>query len=101
MLCHHLVKAALIHFLNDRLLMLHLPEWNKLDGHIRKITNFDLLKREIKTTIFLLSYFDLKIVQYILAYCMYFDITVYLIIRLYILTLDNGTVSLSTELVRY
>ena len=33
-------------------------EWNKLDGHIRKITNFDSFKREIKTTLFL-SYFDL------------------------------------------
>ena len=33
-------------------------EWNKLDGRIRKITNFDSFKREIKTTLFL-SYFDL------------------------------------------
>ena len=33
-------------------------EWNKLDGPIRKITNFDSFKREIKTTLFL-SYFDL------------------------------------------
>ena len=33
-------------------------EWNKLDGRIRKITNFDSFKREIKTTVFL-SYFDL------------------------------------------
>ena len=33
-------------------------EWNKLNGHIRKITNFDSFKREIKITLFL-SYFDL------------------------------------------
>ena len=33
-------------------------EWDKLDGRIRKITNFDSFKREIKTTLFL-SYFDL------------------------------------------
>ena len=33
-------------------------EWNKLDGRIRKITNFDSFKHEIKTTLFL-SYFDL------------------------------------------
>ena len=47
-------------FLNDHLFMLHLhcTEWNKLHGRIRKITNFDPFKREIKTTLFL-SYFDL------------------------------------------
>ena len=28
-------------------------EWNKLDGRIRKNTNFDSFKREIKTTLFL------------------------------------------------
>ena len=33
-------------------------EWNKLDGRIRKNTNFDSFKPEIKTTLFL-SYFDL------------------------------------------
>ena len=33
-------------------------KWSKLDGCIRKITNFDSLKREIKRTLFL-SYFDL------------------------------------------
>ena len=33
-------------------------EWNKLDGRIRKITNFDSFKREIKITL-LLSYSDL------------------------------------------
>ena len=33
-------------------------EWHKLDGRIRKNTNFDSFKREIKTTLFL-SYFDL------------------------------------------
>ena len=33
-------------------------EWNKLDGRIRKINNFDSFKREIKTILFL-SYFDL------------------------------------------
>ena len=33
-------------------------EWNKLDGRIRKVTNFNSFKREIKTTLFL-SYFDL------------------------------------------
>ena len=27
-------------------------EWNKLDGRIRKITNFDSFKREINTTLF-------------------------------------------------
>ena len=33
-------------------------EWNKLDGRIRKIANFDSFKREIKTTSFP-NYFDL------------------------------------------
>ena len=27
-------------------------EWNKLDGHIRKITNFESFKREIKKLYF-------------------------------------------------
>ena len=46
-------------FLNDRLFILHAPtKLNKLDGRIRKNTNFDSFKREIKTTLFL-SYFDL------------------------------------------
>ena len=59
LLCHQLARAALIHFLNDRVFMLILPTGcNKLDGRIRKITNFDSFKREIKTTLFL-SYFDL------------------------------------------
>ena len=33
-------------------------KWNKLDGPIRKNTNFDSFKRAIKTTL-ILSYFDL------------------------------------------
>ena len=33
-------------------------EWNILDGRIRKMTNFDSFKCEIKTTLYL-SYFDL------------------------------------------
>ena len=28
--------------------------WNKLDGRIRKITNVDSFKREIKTSLFLM-----------------------------------------------
>ena len=41
-------------------------EWNKLDGRIRKITNFDSFKREIKATVFL-SYFDLLLYNIVLA----------------------------------
>ena len=43
----------------ERLFIYAAPtEWNKLDGRIRKITNFNSIKREIKITLFL-SYFDL------------------------------------------
>ena len=56
-------------------------EWNKLDGRIRKITNFDLFKREIKTTL-CLSYFDLYLYNIVLACCMFIDITVYYMLLL-------------------
>ena len=69
-------------------------EWNKLDGRIRKITNFDSFKREIKTTLFL-SYFDLYLYNIVLACCMFIDITVYIMLLLcdyYVvyINFDNG-----------
>ena len=57
-LCHQLVRAALIHFLERTFIYAASTEWNKLDGRIRKITNFDSFKRETEITLFL-SYFDL------------------------------------------
>ena len=56
-------------------------ELNKLDGRIRKITNIDSFKREIKTTLFL-SYFDLQLYTIVLAFCMFLDITVYFMLLL-------------------
>ena len=55
----NIIIIVIIIIMPDKSVIYAAPtEWNKLDGPIRKITNFDSFKREIKTTLFL-SYFDL------------------------------------------
>ena len=48
--CHQLVGAALITF-EHPIIYAAPTEWNKLNCRMRKINNFDLLKREVRQNI--------------------------------------------------
>ena len=83
-LCYQLLKAARIHFLNNRSFMVHLLSGTNWMVVLEKI--IFLTHLNVKLTLFL-SYFDLY--NIVLACCWYHCLFYYYVV--FILTWDNGT----------